>query len=172
MGATIILAKRGEGKTSFLREYAARAADRGRSVGGIAAPALFEHDRRIGYDLLDLRRGTRRPLARVVTGPNATPTVGAYRFEDAAVAAGNAAIIAAVRDGLDVIAIDEIGPLEFRGQGWAPALEVALRECTEEQELIVVVRSSLVDELPVRFPSPAWAAAGRISPPRPSTMLE
>ena len=171
MRATIISAERGEGKTSFLREYAARAADRGRSAGGVVAPAVFEHGRRIGYDLVDLRRGNRRPLARVVTEPDAEPTVGAYGFEDAAVAAGNAAIIAAVREGLDIVAIDEVGPLEFRGQGWTPALEVALCECTADQELIVVVRSSLVDELPGRFPSPVWGAAGRVSPPWPPAML-
>ena len=159
MGATVISAGRGEGKTSFLREYTAYAADRGRSVGGIVAPAVFEHD------------GTRRRLARVAAEPDATPTVGVYRFEDAAVAAGNAAIITAVREGLDIIAIDEVGPLEFDGQGWTPALEVALRECTVDQELIVVVRSSLVDELPGRFPSPVWGPAGRVSPPWPPAML-
>ena len=130
--------------------------------------AVFKGDQRIGYDLLDLRQGVRRPLARVVAPANEPPTVGMYRFDEEAVAAGNAAILAAVRDGLDVVAIDEVGPLEFRGGGWAPGLKVALGECSAAQELIVVVRPSLVDKLPGVFPSRAWETAERVSPPWPA----
>ena len=171
MSVSIVSGARGEGKTTFLRAYADRAATEGRSVGGIASPAVFEGDRRIGYDLIDLWRNHRCPLARVITPEDAAPTVGMYRFDDDAVATGNAAILTAVRDGLEVITVDEVGPLEFRGQGWAPALETALRECDPDQELIVVVRASLVDELSARFPSPLWATARRISPPWPSSIL-
>ena len=138
-------------------------------MGGIASPAVFEDNQRIGYDLIDLRRGDRRALARMTSPEDAALAVGVYRFDETAVTAGNAAITGAVRDRLDIIVIDEVGPLEFRGQGWAPGLELALRECGSEQELIVVVRPSLVDELPARFPSPAWATAERISPPWPSS---
>ncbi len=163
MPVNILTANRGEGKTSFLREYAACAAGRGRSVGGIASPAVFEHDQRIGYDWIDLRSGSRRRLARVVSPEVSVPSVGVYHFDDRAVAEGNAAIIAAVRDGFEVIAIDEVGLLEFRGAGWAPALEFALREIGPAQELLVAVRPALVAELPVRFPSPLWATVRRES---------
>ena len=168
MAVVVISATRGEGKTSFLREHVARAAECGRAVGGIAAPAVFEDGRHVGYDLLDLRRGSRRLLVRAVADHAVARSVDAYRFDDDAVAEGNAAITTAVRDGLDTIAIDEIGPLEFRGDGWAPALEFALRECGPDQELIVVVRSLLLPGLSERFPSPKWAAVNRISPPWPS----
>jgi len=171
MSVSIISARRGEGKTTFLRAYATRAAAEGRLVGGIASPAVFEGDRRIGYDLVDLGHNRRCQLARVVTAENSAPTVGRYHFDDTAVATGNAAILAAVRDGLDVIAVDEVGPLEFRGQGWAPALETALGELNADQELVIVVRVSLADELSARFPSPLWATARRISPPWPSSEL-
>lgn len=171
MPVNIFSAGKGEGKTSFLRRYAAWAVDRGRSVGGVACPAVFEGGQRVGYDLIDLHRDNRRPLARVVTSADITPTVGMYRFDDDAVAEGNAAILAALRERLDIIAIDEVGPLEFRGGGWTPGLETALEENDSEQELIVVVRPALVDKLPTRFPSPRWAAARRISPPWPTTIL-
>ena len=171
MAVKIFSAACGGGKTSFLYEYAAHAAKCGRSVGGIASPAVFEDGQRIGYDLVDLRYGSRCCLARVVSSSDAAATVGVYRFDDAAIAKGNAAIISAVRDGLGIIAIDEVGPLEFDGKGWARAFDVALRECSAKQELIVVVRSSLVDELANRFPSPVWAAAVHVSPPWPAPML-
>ncbi len=170
MGITIVSAGKGEGKTTFLCESAARLAALGRTVGGIASPAVFEDDRRVGYDLLDLRAGNRRRLAQVAKSSTATNTVGMYRLGDAAVTEGNISIISAVRDRLDVVILDEVGPLEFRGGGWAPALEVALRECSPGQELIIVVRPSLVDELPKRFPSDMWASAERISPPWPASL--
>jgi nucleoside-triphosphatase THEP1 len=170
MGVTIVSAAKGEGKTSFLREQLARMADSGRSVGGIAAPVVFHNGCRIGYDLIDLRHGSRWSLARTVTSHRAAPDVGMFKFDEAAVSAGNAAVVAAVEDGLDVIAIDEVGPLEFDGKGWAPALSFALRECETCQDLIVTVRRSLVDELLNRFPSHLWETAQRVSPPWPSTV--
>ena len=168
MAVTIICAGRRAGKTTYLRRYMVELGDRGRSVGGIASPAVFEGGQRIGYDLLDLRRGTRRPLARVTSSAEVVPTVGIYQFDSEVIKEGNEAICAAVRDRLEVVAIDEVGPLEFRGGGWAPALETALNTCTSAQQLVVVVRPVLVDELPGRFPSSLWTGADRVSPPWPA----
>ncbi|MBN1511241.1 MAG: DUF2478 domain-containing protein [Phycisphaerae bacterium] len=164
MDLTVINGERGCGKTTLLREYVDAAARAGRTVGGIASPVVYENGRRLGYDLLDLRRGVCRALARIVSGPEAVPTIGPFRFEEAALAEGNAAIVAAVRDGLDVVAIDEVGPLEWEGKGWAAALTHVLRSGEAGQELIIVVRTSLCDQLPDRFPSPLWRTAKRLSP--------
>lgn len=164
----VVTGAKGQGKTTFLRAYVARAAQSGRSIGGIASPAVFVADSRVGYDLIDLRSGKQQPLARVVASTTSTPTIGSFQFDNAAVAQGNVAIVAAVQSGADLVAIDEVGPLEFRGQGWAPALETALRECRLDQELIVVVRAALLDDLPRRFPSPLWDGCVRVSPPWPA----
>ena len=168
MEVTIITAAKGDGKTSFLRAHVRALVGSGLSVGGIAAPAVFEGDQRVGYDLIDLRTGRRRALCRVGDPGGARPHAGAYHFDEGAIGEGNAAITSAVRDGLEVIAIDEIGPLEFRGQGWAPALQLALEKCEGTRELLIVVRPGLVDELASRFPSAVWATARRISPPWPA----
>ena len=167
MKVYIVTAGRGEGKTSFVRAYATRMAEHGRSVGGIACPAVFHCDQRIGYDLADLRCARQRPLARVVGEPGSGPVVGRYRFDEAAIAEGNATIMSAVSDGVDVVVVDEIGPLEFRGQGWAPALERALQTARGTDQMLVVTRPSLVDQLPTRFPSPLWSEARRVCPPWP-----
>jgi nucleoside-triphosphatase len=164
----IVTADRGAGKTTFLLGYMSRVAHSGKSVGGIASPAVIEDGRRVGYDLLDLRSGNRRLLARLGKLGKSCVTIGPYWFDDAALDEGNDAIISAVHDGLDVIAIDEIGPLEFEEKGWARALAIALQKHFCEQELMVVVRPSLVERLSTRFPSALWANAERISPPWPS----
>ena len=172
VGIKLVTAGKGEGKTSFVRAYVARIAQSGRSIGGVASPAVFENDHRVGYDLINLSTGERQPLARLAGSTKSTLTVGVYRFDDAAVTAGNAAIVEAVRSGADVVAIDEVGPLEFRGQGWAPALETVLIGCRSAQELIMVIRPTLADELPTRFPSPLWAECVRVSPPWPDPAAE
>ncbi|HNQ23566.1 MAG TPA: nucleoside-triphosphatase [Phycisphaerae bacterium] len=166
---TIITGDRGTGKTTFLCAYLDAFKRRGITVGGTASPAVLQNDERVGYDCLDLRRGTRVPLARVGPTPlAATVTVGRYWFDADALAAGTAAILAAVRDGVPAVAIDEIGPLELAGQGWAAALEFSLHNSTEEQEIILVIRSSALPAVVQRFPSPLWSRARRWSPPWPA----
>lgn len=167
MKVYIVTAGRGEGKTSFVRAYAARMTEQGRSVGGVACPAIFHGDVRIGYDLIDLRDATQRPLARVLDQPGTGPVAGRYRFDEAAIAEGNAAIMSAASDGVEVVTVDEVGPLEFRGQGWAFALERALQAGKGTEQMLVVTRPSLVDQLPIRFPSPLWNEARRVCPPWP-----
>lgn len=158
MPLTIITGARGAGKTALLRARVAACAAVGRTVGGIASLAVFVGGVRTGYDLVNLRTGEQRLLARVVA-PGEKPTIGPYRFDESAIEAGNAAITAAVAARLDVLAIDEVGPLELGGAGWTPGLERALAACPAEQELIVVARTGLVAALAARFPSPLWAAA-------------
>jgi nucleoside-triphosphatase len=172
VGIKVVTAGRGEGKTSFVRAYVTHVAGLGSRVGGIASLAVFEGDHRVGYDLINLSTGERQPLARLADLEEGSTTVGVYQFDVAAVTVGNASIVEAVRSGADVVAIDEVGPLEFRGQGWAPALETVLIECRYDQELILVVRPSLADELPNRFPSPLWAGSVRVSPPWPDPSAE
>lgn len=165
MELTVISGARGSGKTTRLRGYVAALARAGRTIGGVASPAIGEDGRRIGYDLLDLRRGDCRPLARVVNAPGIVPTIGNFLFDESALAHGHNAIVAAINDGLDAVAIDEVGPLEWEGRGWAAALTHALAAGRVGQELIVVVRASLRERLAERFPSPRWRMARHISPP-------
>ncbi len=174
MSITVVSADKGMGKTTFVRRCAERAAERGRRVGGIAAPAVFEDGSRVGYDLLDVGAGTQRPLARLAatsaaqSGPKSCGhRCGVYEFDIEALNKGSNAVIAAIRYPCDVVVIDEVGPLEFRGCGWASALQIALNECGIRQKLVIAVRPALVDELPDRFPSPLWSEARVTSPPWP-----
>jgi len=168
MRLTVLSAASGEGKTTFLREQLARLADAGRSVGGILSPAVFEDGRRVGYDVVDLQEQSRLTLARQTGLPPTAPAIGRYRFDTEAIKAGNATIIAAVRQRCDLVAIDEIGPLEFGGGGWAPGLDFALRECGADQELIICVRPGLVAELPSRFVTSTWETARHLTQPWPA----
>ncbi|MBU0719011.1 MAG: nucleoside-triphosphatase [Planctomycetes bacterium] len=166
---TIVTGEKGAGKTTYVRHLAADRVGRGHTVGGVISVAVFEHGHRVGYDLLDARTGDCRPLARVVDLSRERATIGQFKFFPEAVTAGNAAIMAATRDGMGLVVIDEVGPLEFRGGGWAPALEVAIAEGTKTQGLVVVVRPALIEKLPQRFGNADWAGATRVTAPWPTT---
>lgn len=48
--------------------------------------------------------------------------------------------------------IDEIGPLELRGDGFGPVLKALLRDyAAHEERLLLVVRDSLLDEVRMHF---------------------
>ena len=106
----ILSAAKGAGKTTYLTQQLHALAVASRSVGGVAAPAVFDADRRIGYDLLDLRTGTRRPLARIADPSGPLPDAGPYSFDRTALADGNAAIERATAFDPDLVILDAMLP--------------------------------------------------------------
>lgn len=145
---TLLAAPPGAGKTTACLRFAAGARAAGLRVGGIAAPARCDATgARVGIDAVDLATLQRRPLADVVDDP-ILATVGHFRFRAVALAWSLGALLDALRAPLDAVVIDEIGPLELRGEGYAPALS-ALPHATC-RHVIVVVRSALEGEVAAR----------------------
>ncbi|MFH1745829.1 MAG: nucleoside-triphosphatase [Planctomycetota bacterium] len=163
-------ARQGMGKTTFLRAQIERWQALEKTVGGILAPVVIQSGRRVGYDLLDIWAGHQLPLARTAPEPVAGAGGCPFRFYEEALELGTRAIMQAVREGLDIVVIDEIGPLELGGGGWAAALEFTLLHSTSAQELILVVRPSIVEQVPARFPDRRWLAARHITSPWPAEL--
>ncbi|MCC3158364.1 nucleoside-triphosphatase [Hymenobacter sp. 15J16-1T3B] len=105
---------------------------------------------------LDLRSGLRWPVA---ARPGQWPvlSVGRFQFSPAAFAWANAALRGAATDpAVHWLVVDEIGPLELRGEGLAPALTDVLRAASHPDHLIIVVRSGLVEAVWRRFKLHRW----------------
>jgi nucleoside-triphosphatase THEP1 len=137
----------GSGKTTTCRQVADLARRYGRNCAGLVCPARFHKSRKVGIDVLDLRTGTRRPLAEA-DQLAAVLRTKAYRFDVEAIAWGAAVLDTACP--CDLLVIDEIGPLELeRGQGWVNALNV-LGE-GQFEVAIVVVRPNLLDVFHLRM---------------------
>jgi nucleoside-triphosphatase THEP1 len=118
----LLTGPKGSGKTTLLEAAARQLAAAGLRVAGILSPGSFENGRRVRYDLLILDTGERLPLAEL--DPNEPPDSGrCYRFHPEAVAAGLAALSPERLAAAGVIFVDEVGPMELRGEGWAPALD-------------------------------------------------
>jgi nucleoside-triphosphatase THEP1 len=152
-GTTVILAgDTGSGKTTFATRLVERLRARGLRVAGILAPGLLEAGRRTGFDILDVATGERRPLARehqVLPAPHARWS--RFAFDAAGLALGRAALSPGAQRA-DVVVVDEVGPFELSGGGWADALDTlnGFGGAT-----ILVVRRSIVEEVAARWGSAA-----------------
>jgi len=143
----IITGETGEGKTTFLLGLTDILKEKGIRAGGIVAPRLMEGDMTTGYDILDVSSGVRAPFLRLIN-----PDIrGVERFKQ--MEEGHLAGLKALdpdnnRDSILVI-IDEAGPLEMRGEGWAGRLSQLLE--INEWQIMLVVRKSLVNEMVRKF---------------------
>ncbi|MFA6317430.1 MAG: nucleoside-triphosphatase [Elusimicrobiota bacterium] len=137
----IITGSRGEGKSKLVGELAEALAASGLSVGGIHAPGYWEGGKRAGFDIVDLATGERRALCRA-GGKEGGQVQGKFRFSDEGIAFGLKALETALEKGADVIVVDEVGPLELQGRGWAPALDSLA--AGRRKPMVWVVRPELV----------------------------
>jgi len=141
----------GVGKTTVCLGLARLLGEKGWKVGGIVT--LAEGRRRLA---LDLGSGERRLLA-VGSGPMPArmgeespagpsgPRWGPYRFSRPALDWGNATVLRAVAGGVDLVILDEVGPLELvLGEGFLPALRAVLEGPPSG---LIVVRPALLERV-------------------------
>jgi nucleoside-triphosphatase THEP1 len=147
----IVTGATGSGKTTLTRAVVERLKARGVRVAGILAPGFVADGRRTGFDIVDLATGEREPLAREgdhVAGRH--PRWSRFAFSPEGLALGRKALAEGVR-GADVVVVDEVGPFELSGGGWADALDVLA--ATFEGRLLLVVREAIVDTVKARWGS-------------------
>lgn len=108
-------------------------------VAGLLAP-----DVHYGRILEDLKSGE---FERFQIHDDSEPFVeiGPYHFRTAAFDWANGRLAAAVRSSAKVIVIDEIGPLEMRGEGLRKGLDAVLKR--DQGTAILVVRERLVGQV-------------------------
>jgi nucleoside-triphosphatase len=139
----------GVGKTTVLLRVVEALKAKGYSVGGMMSREVRSCGARVGFEILDLGGGRRGWLAHV--SQKSGPQVGKYRvnLEDLN-GIGVEAILAAV-ERFDVVAIDEVGPMELHSEKFKDGVKRAL----ESRKLVVGVvhwnaRDRLVDEVKKR----------------------
>lgn len=143
----LLTGPKGSGKTTLLEQAARQLQADGVHVAGILSPGRFENGLRARFELLILDTGERLPLAE--RDFHEPPDSGrCYRFHAETIAAGLAALSAERLAVAGVVFVDEIGPMELRGEGWGPALqEISVMPVP----LVWVVRPKLVEEVRRRW---------------------
>jgi nucleoside-triphosphatase THEP1 len=145
----ILTGMTGEGKTTLASVIIERLRERRVSVAGILAPGLLADGHRTGFDLVDLATGERAPLAREgEAAPGLHARWSRFRFTDEGLALGRRALGPDAWSA-DVIFVDEVGPFELSGGGWAPSLDALTRAYTGV--LVVVARETIVEDIKARW---------------------
>jgi nucleoside-triphosphatase THEP1 len=151
----LITGATGSGKTTMTEDVVQRLRRAGVRVGGILAPGLLAEGRRTGFDLVNLATGERTALAReqADTGRRHAQW-GRFSFLPDGLALG---VRALGQDALasDVVVVDEVGPFELSGGGWAGALDALAHGF--RGALLLVVRESIVEAVQAK-----WGAADTI----------
>jgi nucleoside-triphosphatase THEP1 len=144
MRISIICGARDSGKTRAAEVLASRLRAQGLRVGGVLSEAALSEGEKTSYTFRDLSTGSRSLYARRREGaiPRGKP---GYEFLAEGVEFGCAAVRRAAADGVDVLFVDEIGPLEAGGGGlWEPCREIL---STFSGRIVLTVRPALLDWL-------------------------
>lgn len=146
--AVIITGDPGSGKTTLVTEVVAELTARGVRVGGFVAPGSWRDGRRWDFDLIDVAGGRREPLCGR-DGPPQWAAEGDYRVNPLGIKLGRQALQAARRAAAQVVVVDEVGPWELGGRGWAGELDVLA--AAPPPLLLLVVRRRCVDAVVARW---------------------
>lgn len=138
--ALLVTGEIGAGKTRAALSLADDLQRHGLRVGGVASPRVLAAGQTLGYRVQDLATGEEHPLCR--DRPPGIP-FRRFFFSREGLAFANAALERAAREG-EAIVVDEVGPLELGGGGFAPGLKAA---CESRAFLVLTVRPSLASEV-------------------------
>lgn len=157
------------GKTTLLKSLVSLLSERGIRTGGFLAPGTFSNGQRDEIFLDPLPGGGRSMLAESRPQPGWIPFRKFY-FNPAALRLGNQLLKDATGDHPPALLIlDEVGPMEMKGQGWYPSLE----RLKDEVRLIQVwvVRDKLTREVHMNYMIPVQNIF-RVSETRAEDLLE
>jgi len=123
----------GVGKTTVLEKTVSVIKNRGITVGGMISREVRENGIRVGFQVLDVASGKRGWLARanLKTGPQ----VGNYRVNLGDLDAVGAQAICDALEVADVVAIDEIGPMEL----FSARFKAATAKTLDSAKLVIAV---------------------------------
>lgn len=127
----------GLGKTTSLLNYC-----KGKNtIGGILSPVI--NGKRHFLDI----RSNEMKLMESLKEETETLNIGRYKFSPKAFDWANKILIECENKNYELIIIDEIGPLELQGKGFASTLKLLLNNQEIKPDLLLVVRESLVNEV-------------------------
>ena len=140
----IVTGERGEGKTTFVKKIIDVLKDEGLETKGFLSLALFDDEIKIGYNLLNI------PDNKVASFIRTNEFQGMvkfrkYYFSNEGIIWGNKILLSYKKNTSDILVIDEIGPLELEGGGWAESLNELVK--LPQFKMIWIVRKEILEEV-------------------------
>ena len=117
----ILAGNKHSGKTTFATELSILLKSNGEKVGGFLAPGKFENNHRTEFDILDLSSGKKMLLSGI--NQEEGEKIGPFRFNVEGQNFGKEILKGQNLKETEIVFIDEIGPLELKGFGWAESID-------------------------------------------------
>jgi len=136
----IITGEKHQGKTTFALQLTEKLKNAGKKVGGFVATGSFDHEQRSAFDILSLESGISKPLCSIHFEHG--EQIGPFRFNNHAQDFGFKLLLPKNVARHDFIVIDEIGPMEMKGKGWAYPINNLME--LSQTPMIWVVRKNLL----------------------------
>lgn len=149
-GIILITGESGSGKTRFCTAYSNEAKEKGWRIGGILCPAVFEGDKKVAIEAVNVANEERKLLATLAPGQPEDIVVGIWAIKPETIVWGNR-IFQTITD-VDCLIVDELGPLEFfGGGGWQSAMRILEDVGGRIKQALLVIRPSLREEAYRKF---------------------
>jgi len=130
------------GKTTAAMKLIKHLQQQGYTVGGILSPSVYKDGQLIGFDIIDIRDDFRVPLS--IRNRNMHDIIS-YRYYQKGLNLGHSALNAVENEAVNLVIVDEYGPLELSGKGWRSEVDCLLRKSCPP--ILLVVRRELVDKV-------------------------
>jgi len=140
----IITGMQGSGKTTLIREVVQTLRKNGVRTGGIVAEGKWINSKRDSFDLVDLQTDERMVFCQRTLVDGWEKLRSFYINPDGKQFGGAALDIDHLKNA-HLIVIDEIGPFELQGKGWAHPFEGIVNSLNIP--LLISVREGLVEEV-------------------------
>lgn len=145
----IITGEQGSGKTTFLQEMLFELTNKDVQIGGILAEGFWKNYERDSFALIDLKSNNK--LLYCQREPkDGWEKVRQFYINPDGQKFGEHALDTDNLKNADIVFIDEIGPFEIKGKGWAKAID-SLLNVIPKKTMVWVVRKSMLNEVTKHF---------------------
>jgi len=139
-----------EGKSSYVDDLVKEGKTKFK-VAGFIAPGTFKNNKRHSFSLMDLSKGESFLLGSRDKKDNWIRHKEFY-FDPKSFLRGNSIIQDALKSEADLVILDELGPMELAGKGWANAIKMLEQNYDTAQ--VWVVRERILSEVKDRWHIP------------------
>jgi nucleoside-triphosphatase THEP1 len=140
----IITGEREEGKTMFVKKISEDLKELDFNLGGFLSVGIHNLGERTGFNIMDVQTSKQTELCTSVQNEKWV-RYGRFYFNPEGISEGNKILDVENVSEKDLVIIDEVGPLELKGEGWSRSISNLVNSASVPQ--LWVVRQSLVNNV-------------------------